>query len=226
MIHSQTVVKVIEMRRVTSSALALVVLAMAACGQTGGQAPSEQAAAPADLTGPWTLDSASSKIAFASIKSGELIETHYFPGLSGSVTASGEASVTIPLDQVETKIDQRNARMRTMFFETDQFPVAEIRALVDPGAFSDLAIGARFTTELEGSLSLHGTSSSVFAEVFVTRIGARRIEVATSEPVIVHVADHNLEAGLEALREIANLPAITPAVPVTFTLVFESDSDD
>lgn len=213
------------MRWLTGTALTLALLAAAGCGQTGGGEAASAASQAADVTGPWTLDATSSKIAFASIKSGELIETHFFPGLSGSVSASGETVITIPLDQVETKIDQRNERMRSMFFETDLYPTAEIRAAVDTAAFADLPIGARVTAELDGVVALHGSEATVFADVFVTRIASDRVEVATSEPVIVHVAEFNLEAGLEALREVANLPAITPAVPVTFTLVFEVSDD-
>lgn len=197
---------------------ALAVLIIASCGQT----TQPGATGNADISGPWSLDADASKIAFTSIKSGELIETHYFPGLSGSISVNGDALVTIPLDEVETKIDQRNERMRSLFFETNNFPTASIRAAVAIDSFSGLAVGARTTAELDGVLTLHGAESTIYADVFVTRIAQTRVEVATSEPVIVHVSDFNLDAGLEALREIANLPSITPAVPVTFTLVFEA----
>lgn len=206
------------MRFLTSTSLSLTLLALASCGPTA----SDSAVQLSDISGDWSLDASSSKIAFASIKVGELIETHYFPGLSGSMSESGETVIDIPLDQVETKIDLRNERMRTMFFETDAYPTAQIRASVDPSAFADLPIGGRVEAELDAVLSLHGNDSTVFADVFVTRIAESRVEVATSEPVVVHVADHNLEAGLEALREVAGLTDITPAVPVTFTLVFEA----
>ena len=206
------------MRLLTSTSLSLAMLVLASCGQTG----SDPAIQLSDISGDWSLDASSSKIAFASIKVGELIETHYFPGLSGSMSESGETVIDIPLDQVETKIDQRNERMRFMFFQTDTYPTAQIRASVDPTAFANLQIGGRIEAELDAVLSLHGVESTVFADVFVTRIAPSRVEVATSEPVIVHVADHNLEAGLEALRDIAGLTDITPAVPVTFTFVFEA----
>jgi len=214
------------MRILTLTSLSVAMLALAGCGQTErSDAAGDQAVQLSDIAGAWTLDSPSSKIAFASIKAGEVIETHFFTGLTGEVSPSGETVITIPLDQVETKIDQRNERMRTLFFKTDSYPTAAIRATVDAAAFAELPIGGRIATELEGVLSLHGVESAVYADVFVTRIANARVEVATSEPVIVHVADFNLEAGLEALREIANLPAITPAIPVTFTLVFEATGD-
>jgi hypothetical protein len=41
--------------------------------------------------------------------------------------------------------------------------------------------------------------------------------------VIVNAANLGLADGLEKLREIAGLPSISKAVPVSFVLVFEKD---
>lgn len=211
------------MRLANSIGFSLAALALASCAPSGEEGAADgEIIQLADIQGAWSLDSAASRIAFASIKSGELIETHYFPGLTGTVSELGETVITIPLDQVETRIEQRNERMQSLFFQTGTYPTAEIRATVARDAFADLPVGGRLETELDGVLSLHGIDSTVYANVFVTRISPLRVEVATTEPVIVHVADHNLETGLEALREVANLPSITPAVPVTFSLVFEA----
>ncbi|MHA7899207.1 MAG: YceI family protein [Henriciella sp.] len=211
------------MRAMIATLGSATLLALAGCGQAS-QTPEAPAAPVIANDATWALDSQASKIAFASIKAGEVIETHFFPGLSGEVGADGAASVTIPLDQVETKIDIRNERMREMFFETETFPTATISTTVDTGTYSDLAIGERRSTEIEGTLSLHGADASVYANAFVTRIAADRIEISSAEPVVVYVADFNLEAGLEALREVAGLPSITSAVPVTFTFVFSAQS--
>lgn len=210
--------------RVIAAALALTVIT--GCGQGGSSndaAPAESAA-PNLAAANWTLDTDASRIAFASIKAGELIETHFFPGLTGDISESGDALISIPLDQVETKIDQRNERMREMFFNTAQFPTATLTAKVDPQAYADLPVGGRTQAEIEGTLSLHGVDAVVYADTFVTRIALTRIEVASAEPVVIYVADHGLEAGLEALRDVAALPSITGASPVTFTLVFEAQS--
>lgn len=169
----------------------------------------------------WKLDDSASRIAFASIKADEFIETHYFLRLSGQIRPNGEAIVTIFLDNIETRIDIRNERMRDLFFETHKFPKAKIKAAVNVEEFSVLPIGGRKQTEIEGILSLHGKETPVFTNVFVTRIAEARVEVASSEPVIVYVSDFNLESGLESLREVANLPSITGAAPVTFSLVFD-----
>ena len=210
------------MKVMTSISAGLMALALVGCGQGQQNVGSASPTPLSEIAGSWSLDGAASKIAFASIKVDELIETHYFPGLSGEISESGETVITIPLAEVETKIDLRNERMQSMFFETETYPEAEIRVSVDRAEFSNLAIGERLETEVEGTLSLHGVESYVYASVFVTRIADARVEVSTSEPVVVHVADFNLEAGLEALREVAGLTSITPAVPVTFSLVFDA----
>lgn len=211
-----------------STSLIVAMLAVVGCGQIDhSEGPNQLAAQPAPLTeipGSWSLDPVASKIAFASIKSGEIGEVHYFDGLSGGVDEDGEAIVNISLDDVETKIDQRNERMRSLFFETGSYPVATVRANVEEEAFSTLPVGGRMAAELEGTLSLHGVESTIYADVFVTRIAGERVEVATSEPVILYVSDFKLEGGLEALREVAGLPSITPAVPVTFTFVFDGST--
>ena len=169
----------------------------------------------------WKLDASASRIAFASLKADEFFETHYFSKLSGEIKANGTATITIYLNDVETRIDIRNERMRDLFFETRKFPKATLTATIDVKKFSDLPIGGRRQTEIEGVLSLHGKEANVFANIFVTRIARTRVEVASTEPVIVYVSDFELDAGLESLRKIADLPSITGAVPVTFSFVFD-----
>ncbi len=215
--------------RMTSLAGIAFMLALATgCGPAGpapdGETSSETSspALPLASIANWSLDSGTSRIGFVSIKSGEIIEVHHFSNLSGQITATGSAVVDIPLDQVETKIDLRNERMREMFFETGTYPVAKITATVNPEDFKSLSSGMRMQTQIEGILSLHGVEAPVTADVFVTRIAEQRVEIASVEPVIVYLEDFNLTSGLEALREVAGLPSITASSPVTFTLVFEA----
>jgi hypothetical protein len=47
--------------------------------------------------------------------------------------------------------------------------------------------------------------------------------VSSRKPVIVNAASVDLADGIEALREVANLPSISKAVPVSFVLTFEED---
>ena len=211
--------------RVLGGALAVsAALVLAGCG--AGDAPQANGEASALSTdAAWTLDSDASRIAFVSIKDGEVIETHYFPELVGRVSPGGESLVEIPLDRVQTKIDIRDERMREMFFDTSRFPVATIRASVATDALSALAIGERVRQPLTGMLSLHGQEARIDVDAFVTRIADDRVEVQSAEPVIVYLADFDLEPGLERLREVAFLSSITASSPVTFTFVFEAGGE-
>jgi len=175
----------------------------------------------AEVPENWSLVAGDSRISFASIKAGEVIETHYFPELSGSIDAGGQAVLEIDLNAVETKVDIRNERMREMFFETATYPTATLTTTIDPSKYADLAIGERRPGMVAATLALHGQSAEIEAPVFVTRIAADRISVESAEPVVVFVDDYGLGEGLEMLREVAGLDAITAQSPVTFTLVFE-----
>lgn len=213
--------------RIIGSAIALTVLA--ACGEpapgtNGAGTPPVEPEMPEALavTASWTLDETASRLGFASVKAGEIIESHSFPGISGTVTPDGTATISIPLDQVETNVDIRNERMRNMFFETAEFPTATITASLDPDRFGEMLPGDRMKMPLDAVLSLHGIEQTISTDVFVTRIGNASVEVATVDPIVVFADDFGLAAGVEMLRNVANLPAITSASPVTFNLVFDA----
>jgi hypothetical protein len=57
--------------------------------------------------------------------------------------------------------------------------------------------------------------------VRVTRIAEDRVLATSVEPVIVDAGTLELTEKLAQLQEIAGLPSITPAVPVTFTIAFQ-----
>ncbi|MEO1251410.1 MAG: YceI family protein [Pseudomonadota bacterium] len=169
----------------------------------------------------WALLPAESRIGFISVKAGEVAESNYFRELQGSVGASGDAEIVIPLDSVETNIDIRNERMRKYLFETDKHPTAAITATIDLDGLSNLGSGARENLDFAGELSLHGATTPIETTLTVTRIDENRVLVETTDPVILYANDFNLIAGVNKLMELAGLPSITPAVPVAASLVFE-----
>lgn len=179
------------------------------------------AALPASAAEGWRVVGDASRVAFVSLKNGETAETHAFGELSGAVHADGVADVAIALASLDTGIAIRDERMREMFFETARFPLALIYAETDPAAFADLAPGERRLAEVELVVALRGARASYPTTLAVTRLGENRVSVAPVRPILVDVADFELGAGLEALRAIAGLDAIAPAVPVTFDLVLE-----
>ncbi|WP_203293568.1 YceI family protein [Maricaulis parjimensis] len=190
-------------------ALALVpVLALAtACSQQAG--------------GDWTLDAEASQLNFVSIKSGDIAEVHHFSGLSGSVSEDGQAELVIDLASVETGIVIRNERMREHLFETETYPTARLTAQIDLAALAAMAPGDQAALELDALLDLHGMQVPVYADVLVTDLDGSRVIVTTQGPVVLHAADFNLQTGLDTLQGLAGLPSITPAVPVSATLVFQ-----
>ncbi len=186
----------------------IIVLALSGLGLSG--------AAFAD----WTLVAEGSRLNFLSIKKGTAVESHHFQNLSGTVTDTGAAQIAVDLASVETNIDIRNERMQAMLFDVPAFPSALISANIDVAILAGLADGQRVTQKLSLELDLHGIRSILETEVYITGLGGGKVAVATVKPVILSADDFGLGAGIEALREIAKLPAITHSVPVTFNLLF------
>ena len=188
-------------------------LALAACSQAPADAP---AVTGAELT----LDGAASDLAYVTINAGEIAEVNAFETLSGGVSADGAATVTIDLASVSTGVDIRDERMRDIFFVVSDNPTATVTATLDPAAFEALKVGESTTTTLDGTLALKGAEAQFKSEVIVTRLAADRVTATSAKPVIVDAGALGLTEGLAQLQELAGLPSITPAVPVTFALTF------
>ncbi len=201
---------------------AALVLGLAACAQPVADAPKDAAVEAAPLTdGTWALDPAGSRLGYVSIKAGEIAENNRFDRLSGTVAADGTASLDIDLASVNTGVDIRNERMREIFFEVAGNPKAVVTAKLDPASFAGLAVGQAITRPLKASVALKGATSEVETEVLVTRVSADRVTVVPTAPVIISTDMFGLTDELGELRALAQLPSITPAVPVTFSLAFK-----
>jgi polyisoprenoid-binding protein YceI len=200
---------------------AALALGLAACAQPASEAPTDAATAAAPLTeGEWALDLAGSRLTYVSIKAGEVAESNRFEKLSGSVAADGTATLDIDLASVNTGVDIRNERMREIFFAVAENPKAVVTAKLDPAAFAGLAVGQAITRTLKATVALKGMTSEVETEVQVTRVAADRVTVVPTAPVIISTDMFGLTDELGELRALAQLPSITPAVPVTFMLTF------
>lgn len=193
-------------------------LGLAACAQPSSDAPVGDSAPLTE--GTWTLDTAGSRLSYVSIKAGEIAEANRFDTLAGTVSADGTATLDIDLASVNTGVDIRNERMRDIFFQVADNPKATVTAKLDPAAFAGLAVGQSITRPLKATVAIKGAESDIETEVLVTRVSADRVTVVPTAPVIISTDMFDLTDELGELRALAQLPSITPAVPVTFTLAF------
>lgn len=187
-------------------------LALAACSQPAPRALNE---------GSWTLDAEASSLSFVSVKAGDIGEAHGFGSLAGSVSPEGKATLTIDLASVDTGIDIRNERMREFLFNVAAYPQATVTAQVDPAAFAALMVGESVEQKIDATLELRGIQTAVEAEVSVLRAGPDHVMVSTARPIIIDAGAIELTDGLAKLQELAGLPSISNAVPITFSLGFE-----
>ncbi len=171
----------------------------------------------------WTLDNDTSQVSFVSVKAADAGEVHRFTEISGELSSSGKASVTIQLASVDTLIPLRDERMRELLFQTNLFPTALLSTNIDMDALNAIEPGDSMDMAANLTLELHGQKLSLAAEMIVARLGDHRLMVSSRKPVIVNAASVDLVNGIEALREIANLPSISKAVPVSFVLTFNQD---
>ncbi len=167
----------------------------------------------------WELQAEASSLQFQSIKNQSKIETSSFATMSGAIGPDGEANLKILLDSVDTKVDLRNVRMRFLFFETFQYPEANVTAQIDPSQLADLPEVRRKSIPLPFTLDLHGVTQPLEAQIALTLIGEDLVAVSTAEPVAIAVADFNLTEGLTKLQEAANV-SIVPSTTVSFDLIF------
>ena len=174
--------------------------------------------------GDWELVPGESDIAFATIKNSAVVESHTFERFSGEVTLSGAANIRVDLASVETRIPIRNERMGTLLFNIDQFPSLDISSKLDLKSLANMEEGASTHLEVPAKINLHGTEANILLPLVVTRLSSKRFQVVTTKPVIAYASQFGLTKGVEALRLIAQLSTITPAVPVTFSLIFEQAS--
>ncbi len=170
----------------------------------------------------WELDNDNSRINFVSIKKGNVPELGRFTSLEGTISDNGETTLKINLASVDTKIQIRDERMRDLLFETSKFAQATFSAQIDLSFLNSLPISGRAIQIIGGKFDLHGISKDIKADVMLTRLSMNQFAVSSFAPVLLNTEDFQMNAGIEKLRELAGLPSISSAVPVTFHLTFKT----
>ena len=190
------------------------------------EAPEPAAAAEPIVPVSWVLDAAQSQVKLVSIKSSAFAETHHFTELAGDINADGIAELLINLDSIESGIAIRNERMREHLFETDRFAQASASMVVDMAWLRALPEGSETLTTVAIDLDLHGAQQGFKAELSVIKLADQSLVISTSAPVLVRAGDFAMVPGIEKLAELAGLPVIASAVPVTVHLHFKPVVDD
>lgn len=168
----------------------------------------------------WYLDNESSRLSFISTHAGNLSEVHRFLTLHGQISEEGRVRLRVDLDSLSTGVPLRDERLRAMLFDTERLPEALVVARVNLPLLSDLAPGAQLELRLPLTLTLNQHSRELDAELLVTRLDERRFQVVTLAPLVLHAEDYGLASGIEALRKLADLSAISLSVPVGAVLIF------
>ncbi|WP_299649757.1 YceI family protein [uncultured Tateyamaria sp.] len=169
----------------------------------------------------WTLDGDASNLAFGSIKFNDTGEVHSFKSLDGSVAEDGTVTLGIDLSSVETHIDIRNERMVEHVFKNA--PRATVSAQIDMSAMEAVAVGDSAVMEVEGTLDLLGVEVPLYGDMFVMRLTDDKVMVTTDSMMFLSTADAEIDPGVDKLMELASLPNIVRAVPVTLRLMFDAD---
>jgi polyisoprenoid-binding protein YceI len=207
-----------------------IVLALTAAllGCAGAPSHGEQTLAAAQAASPvagaWQIDNTQSMLSFVTTKAGQpgvaaITEVQSFKRFSGALNAQGQIRFVVDLASVDTGVEIRDERLRTMLFNVKATPTATFIAQIDPSTLRELSAGGARDLDLAGQLSLAGQSQPVTAKVRVARQGAHAISVTTRAPIVVNASDYGLRAGVDALREVMGLSLVSAAAPVSFMLV-------
>lgn len=173
------------------------------------------------LSGSWQVNSQDSRVSFVSVKKGDIAEVHYFKEVNGSLDGSGDFVLTIPLISVNTGVEIRDERMQSMLFEVAQFPQMTLSSRIDPAGLESIKAGEVSAMSIEAKINLHGKTQIKVFNVLVAKLSETKIVVSSLQPVVVNGSEFELTAGIEKLREIAGLSAISQAVPVSFVLTLD-----
>ncbi|MCM2678904.1 YceI family protein [Echinimonas agarilytica] len=167
----------------------------------------------------WQSVPEESEINFISIKKGSVAETHRFDAFSLSFSETGKAKLTIDLSSVNTGIDIRNERMKEVLFEVAQYPSATFTAEVDDVKMSELMIGDRIQRNVEGQFTMHGKTVPMTMTLKAVKLAGGDVLVTTVAPAIIDAKNFDLVNGILKLQELAGLPSIASAIPVTFEIL-------
>ncbi len=168
----------------------------------------------------WNLQSDQSSLNFVSVKKGTVGEVHKFTQLSGSVKASGAFEFSVFLKSVDTGIEIRDQRMQKHLFYSGRFPVATAKGTVDPNILKGLKLGVPVQLETELLIEMYGHKVKEPVSLTIVASAKGGLWVTTRKPLVITAKKFGMSSGVKTLKELAGLPSIAEAVPVTVNLMF------
>ncbi|KZM38638.1 hypothetical protein OA92_22875 [Marinomonas sp. SBI22] len=171
----------------------------------------------------WELDNEKSQLSFVSIKNDNIAEAHHFTQLNGQLSEQGELNIEIDLTSAETMIPIRNERLTKFVFEAIDYPNAILTANLSEHISNIDEEGVHIIKGIDAELDFHGNKKAIKVDVLVTSTEEDVLTVSSLQPVIINSKDFAVTKGIKKLQELAKLPSIATAVPVSFTLTFSED---
>ncbi|NOQ13466.1 MAG: YceI family protein [Methyloprofundus sp.] len=169
--------------------------------------------------GEWVLNNEASKLNFTTTKNASKTEVQTFKKLQGHIAGS-QVVLNVDLSSVDTGIEIRDERLKTLFFNIVKFPTATVSIDLKKSDLNPIKQGQRKTLMLDAEVTIQGVTQTIPVEVQVITLAQNQRLVFSSQPIIIDLKNFNLLKGVNQLREIAKLKSINAAVPVTFSLLF------
>ncbi|MDO8345622.1 MAG: DUF1592 domain-containing protein [Cellvibrio sp.] len=172
----------------------------------------------------WLLNDTKSVLNFVSVKNTDVAETFTFSQLQGTVSSTGQATMTIPLASILTGVAIRDTRMQSMLFESSYLPNLHVTTQLDLSTIDAMAAGSTSTLSLSGSLILHGVIKPLVFDALVIKHANNSVSFSPRKPIIINSTDFDLNAGIELLRMTAGATTIGEKVPVYFKMFLTKDN--
>ncbi|PUA26316.1 MAG: hypothetical protein B0W54_24020 [Cellvibrio sp. 79] len=189
---------------------------------------SSSSSSNSNVAARWLLDGANSTFHFVTVKKNnagtETPENITFSQLEGTVSPTGQATLTIPLVSVSSGIDLRNTRLKEILFEAQYLPSLHFTTQLDLTTIDGLAAGSTSVQTITGNLTLHGVVKSVNFDALIVKHANNSISVSPRKPIVINATDFDLNFGLESLRTIMALTSIGEKVPVYFKVFLSRDN--
>jgi polyisoprenoid-binding protein YceI len=175
---------------------------------------------------PWEVDLQGSSLSFITTKAGAagvggIAEVSRFKRFSGGMDVSGKVTLNVDLASVDTGIEIRDDRLRTLLWNVKATPQAVFSAQL-PANVVQQAGAAGQPIEVQGELRLVGQAKPVSASLNVTRVAGDKLLVTTRNPVVINSNDFGLRDGVEALRASVGLNFLSSSAPVHISLLLNA----